>query len=50
MWPPFGMKTISPWGLPLLNTMVLLMSGVTLTLVQKTIIRNMGMARAYAIK
>jgi cytochrome c oxidase subunit 3 len=50
MWPPFGMKTISPWGLPLLNTMVLLMSGVTLTLVQKTIIRNMGLARAYAIK
>lgn len=50
MWPPFGMKTISPWGLPFLNTQVLLMSGVTLTLVQKIIIRNKGHARFFAIK
>jgi cytochrome c oxidase subunit 3 len=50
MWPPFGMKTISPWGLPLVNTMVLLMSGVTLTYVQKIIIWNKGHARFFAIK
>lgn len=30
-WPPSGMETISAWGVPLLNTVLLLTSGATLT-------------------
>jgi heme/copper-type cytochrome/quinol oxidase subunit 3 len=50
MWPPFGMKTISPFKLPLLNTIVLLTSGLTLTYTQKIIIRNEGNSRYDAIR
>lgn len=31
VWPPLGIETISPWHLPLLNTIILLSSGVSLT-------------------
>jgi len=31
MWPPQGVKTFDPWGLPFLNTMILLLSGTTVT-------------------
>ena len=30
-WPPKGMQAIDPWGLPLVNTLLLLSSGITLT-------------------
>jgi cytochrome c oxidase subunit 3 len=30
-WPPEGIETFDPWGLPFLNTLILLMSGVTVT-------------------
>jgi cytochrome c oxidase subunit 3 len=30
-WPPHGVETVSPWELPLLNTLTLLLSGTTVT-------------------
>jgi cytochrome c oxidase subunit 3 len=31
IWPPEGIKTFDPWHLPFLNTMILLLSGCTVT-------------------
>jgi heme/copper-type cytochrome/quinol oxidase subunit 3 len=31
MWPPLGIETISAFGLPLLNTVLLISSGISLT-------------------
>jgi len=31
VWPPRGVEPLSPWGLPLINTLVLLLSGTTVT-------------------
>lgn len=31
IWPPIGIKVFSPWDVPLLNTLVLILSGVTIT-------------------
>ena len=31
VWPPVGVETFDPWGLPLINTLVLLLSGTTVT-------------------
>ena len=30
-WPPTGVETLSPWGLPFVNTVILLLSGTTVT-------------------
>ncbi|MEM8987417.1 MAG: cytochrome c oxidase subunit 3 [Pseudomonadota bacterium] len=30
-WPPSGVETLSPWQLPLINTVILLLSGTTVT-------------------
>lgn len=35
VWPPLLIQTISPWQLPLVNTLCLLLSGVTLTIAHR---------------
>jgi cytochrome c oxidase subunit 3 len=31
VWPPEGIQTFDPWGLPFINTLILLLSGITVT-------------------
>ncbi len=38
VWPPMGLTVLNPWKIPLLNTILLVTSGVTLTLAHHAII------------
>ena len=38
IWPPTAVSTISAWGLPLWNTIILLSSGVTITVAHRAIL------------
>ena len=40
VWPPKGIEVLSPWKLPLLNTLILLSSGATLTWAHHGLLQN----------
>jgi heme/copper-type cytochrome/quinol oxidase subunit 3 len=40
VWPPFGTQELDVWGLPLVNTILLLTSGVTITAAHMHIMKN----------
>ena len=39
-WPPEGIETFNPWDLPLINTLILLLSGVTVTWAHHALIED----------
>jgi cytochrome c oxidase subunit 3 len=40
VWPPKGIETFDPWHLPLLNTLILLTSGTTVTWAHHALLNN----------
>jgi len=40
VWPPTGIEPLSAWGLPLINTLILLLSGTTVTWAHHAVLHN----------
>nr|YP_010944600.1 cytochrome oxidase subunit 3 [Gymnascella aurantiaca]WMB97476.1 cytochrome oxidase subunit 3 [Gymnascella aurantiaca] len=49
MWPPMGISAINPFELPLLNTIILLSSGVTITYAHHSLIQGNRRGALYGI-
>ena len=47
VWPPVAVEVISPWGVPLLNTVILLASGATVTRAHHAILKNQNNTVVY---
>ncbi len=47
IWPPKGIETFDPWNLPFMNTLILLLSGTTVTWAHHSLIHN---KRAEAVR
>jgi cytochrome c oxidase subunit 3 len=44
VWPPEGITPFNPWGVPLLNTYILLLSGATITATHHYLVKGNGSA------
>lgn len=40
VWPPEGIKTFNPWDIPFMNTLILLLSGTTVTWAHHALLHN----------
>ncbi len=40
VWPPVGVETFNPWDLPFINTLILLLSGTTVTWAHYALLKN----------
>ena len=40
VWPPTGIQTLDPWHIPLINTLILLLSGTTVTWAHHAMLEN----------
>lgn len=40
VWPPIGIEPINPWGLPFLNTIILISSGVSVTYAHRSMLAS----------
>jgi len=40
VWPPEGVKTFDPWDIPFMNTLILLLSGTTVTWAHHSLLHN----------
>ena len=49
VWPPKGIETFDPWHLPLLNTLLLLTSGTTVTWAHHALLENDRQALKYGL-
>lgn len=49
IWPPLGVNSINPWSIPLLNTIILLTSGATITLAHHALILGKRLYTIYSL-